>query len=579
MARATGIEIGETAISVAAVDGSPKKYRLTGAARVLIEESDDPAVRRKAEIAALKQAVKQAKAHRDFVTLGVKASRAVIREITLPFTDVEQIKKVIKFEAESHLHEIPIEDVVVAFHKVSETGGKSRILIFAVKKDDLRDALESASAAGLDPLHVTVDAGGLFNFWRSLPDAQGDEAHVLLDVGEKVTVAVICAGDRVRQVRAIRAGTETVTRAVAAELGVEKGEAAREANEYAAKAARPFAVAGDLAPTGGTATAVELKREIVREGHGGLARKLVSEVLRSVTSCLTDRKLASVVLTGVGAGAPGLASEFERAFGAPVRRLDPATEIEHKLKEGAASHVAGATGLALVGIGQDVLGLDFRQEEFRFARKLDRVKTPLLFGLVLIFILAAFLGIGEYLRYNELQLRLDAAGKEARELGRGFLLPLAKTQQFAVIIGQKNADDWERLLSNSKPEDVARALMRESDVAAEFVTKNYGWKPGEKTAAADNLTTSALTRLAEFMKALQKAKDRIGPFTVDKLSIGEFEITFTMTVQESSRWDVVKQEFENLDTKPTATRGADRPQEPGMRRLEGCKLEWPKGGR
>ena len=61
------------------------------------------------------------------MTIGVQASRAVIREITLPFTDLEQIKKVVKFEAESHLHEIPIEDVVVAFHKISESGGKSRV--------------------------------------------------------------------------------------------------------------------------------------------------------------------------------------------------------------------------------------------------------------------------------------------------------------------------------------------------------------------------------------------------------------------------------------------------------------------
>ncbi len=580
MARATGIEIGETAITVAELDGSPKKFRLTGAARVRIEDASDAAGRRKAEVQALKQAYKQAKAHRDFVTIGVQASRAVIREISLPFTDPEQIKKVVKFEAESHLHEIPIEDVVVAYHKISEAGGKSRVLIFAVKKEDLQSALDIAGDCGLDPLHITVDASGLFNLWRALPDGQGDGAHVLLDVGERVTLAIITTGPHVRQIRAIRAGTETVSRNVAAELGVDRGEAAREARAFADKASLPFAVAGDISPSGGaagTATAVELKRDILREGHGGLSKKLVSEVLRSVTSVLTDRKLESVILTGVGSGTPGLASEFERAFGVPVRRMDPGAEIEHKLKDGAADGAGAAAGLALVGLGQDVLSLDFRQEEFRFARKLDRIKTPLLFGLVLIFILAAFLAIGEFLRYKELQVRIETVGKAARDLGRDYLTPLAKTQQFAVIVGQKTSDDWEAVLSGTKPEDIARALIRESDAASEFVTKNYGWKPGEKTAAADMMTTSALTRLGDFMKALQKAKDRIGPFTVDKLIVAEFEITFSMTVQEISRWDVIKAEFENLDSKPVATRGQDRPQDPGLRRLDGCKLEWPKG--
>jgi hypothetical protein len=50
----------------------------------------------------------------------------------------------------------------------------------------------------------------------------------------------------------------------------------------------------------------------------------------------------------------------------------------------------------------------------------------------------------------------------------------------------------------------------------------------------------------------------------------------TMDVQESARCDVLKTEFEQLEGKPVATRGMDRPQQGGLRRFEGCKLEWPR---
>lgn len=580
MARATGIEIGENAIVVAELDGSPKKFRLVGAARVLIGDAEDAAGRRKAAVAALKQALKQAKARRDAVTLGVQAGRAVIREITLPFTDLEQIRKVVKFEAESHLHDIPIEDVVVDFHKVSESGGRSKLLVLAVKKEDLAYALETAGLAGVDPLHVTVDAAGLFNLWRALPDGAGDGATVLIDVGERTTTAIVAAGDRVRQIRTIRLGADSVTRAVAADLGVAPAEAEREKRAFAEAAARPFALAGETAAGGGAiATAEQVKRDLVRDGHGGFARRLANELLRSVSSTLLDRKLESIHVTGVGAETPGLAKELGDAFGVTVKTLDPGAVLDHKLKNEDLRGVASGAGLALVGLGQNALGLEFRQEEYRFARKFDRVRTPLLFGLVLVFVAAAFLSIGEELRNRELKARVGFVGAAARKLGEDYLLPLAKSPEFAAIVGQKNPDDWDKLLRTVAPEDLARRLIRESGVASEVVSKNYGWKPGESTAAADNLTTSALTRLAAFLQGLKKAKDKIGPFTVDKMVVTEFDVTWTMSVQELTRWDALKVDLEGLDGKPTATRGNDRPDQGGMRKLEGCKLEWAKGKR
>lgn len=578
MARATGIEIGETAVVVAELDGSPKSFKLVGAARAPIDDAAEGPARRQAETDALKKALKQAKARREQTTLGVRAGVAIIRELVLPFTELEQIKKVIKFESESHLHACDIDDVVVGFQKVGESGGKSRVLIFAVKKDDLRGALEVAARAGVDPLHVTLDVSGLFNLWRALPDAPAEGSQVVLDVGDRTTTVLVATADKLRVVRTVRLGSESITRSVASDLGVDRAAARRETEAFAEASARPFALAGET--EGATATAVstaaELKRDLVRDGHGAFARRLASEILRSVTSVQLEGRIGAVVLSGVGAEAAGLAEALEAAFEVPVRRLDPSTASSNKPKIEAAAGASAAAGLALVGLGHDAVGLDFRQEEFRFARKLDRVKTPLLLGLVFLFVVVAFLSIGEKLEGGQLAARQTFLIDSARRLGRDYLLPLAKDKAFQPIVGQKSPDEWERVIAEATGDDAVVKLLRVVAAAGSAVTDNYGWVPGQKTAAADNLTTSALTRLAAFMGALAKAKDRLGPFTIESLKLAEFEIVWTMDVQESTRWDVVKTELETLEGKPVATRGNDRPMERGMRRLEQCKLEWPR---
>jgi hypothetical protein len=230
-----------------------------------------------------------------------------------------------------------------------------------------------------------------------------------------------------------------------------------------------------------------------------------------------------------------------------------------------------------VALGEDALGLDFRQEEFRFARKFDRVKAPLLLASVLTFVIIAFLSIGEHLYHRQLEMRGAFVGEGAKKLARQYLVPLALNPNTAQVVGQKNKDAWEKAIDGSTPEEAPATMLRLAAAADEAITKNYGMKPGSNAAAADSLTTSALTRLASFMGALKKAKDRVGPFTIDKLRVAEFEITWTMTVQESARWDALKAEFDALEGSPLATRGNDRPDgATGMRRLEGCKLEWAR---
>jgi hypothetical protein len=96
--------------------------------------------------------MKGAKAGREQVVLGISASLAVVREHPLPFTLPEQIQKVIKFESESHLqlrHRRRRRRVAQGVGM-----GKARVLVFAVRKDDLKAGLGALDRIGIDPVHV-----------------------------------------------------------------------------------------------------------------------------------------------------------------------------------------------------------------------------------------------------------------------------------------------------------------------------------------------------------------------------------------------------------------------------------------
>src|SRR5262245_54379567 len=64
---------------------------------------------------------KETRAGRDESVLSWPAEACVLRELGVPFREKEQIRKVVKFEFESHLHNQAIEDVVLDFVSTGDT--------------------------------------------------------------------------------------------------------------------------------------------------------------------------------------------------------------------------------------------------------------------------------------------------------------------------------------------------------------------------------------------------------------------------------------------------------------------------
>ena len=92
MARATGVQISGSAVRVLDLEGSGKKFKVRGYAESAVSstEGDD---RVAALGKALREAFKASKASREHVILGLATRDCILREITIPFSNEEQIAK------------------------------------------------------------------------------------------------------------------------------------------------------------------------------------------------------------------------------------------------------------------------------------------------------------------------------------------------------------------------------------------------------------------------------------------------------------------------------------------------------
>jgi len=557
MARSTGLELLDTAVRVVEIEGTPKKYKVLGAAEKPIAggaHADPDAVSQ-----AVRQAFKEARAHRDQVVVGLPTSEATLREILIPFTDPEQIRKVIKFESEGHLHGVDIEDVVVDFQKVGEIGPRSRVLIIAVKKETIRNYLQILNKAGIDPHQIDLDAAALFSLSRLLPEIQEHEnqAQVILDLGEISSTVIVSQGEHLRMARCIRMGADSLARSISAELGVEREEA-RTITHQLLQVGDPFQVAGEAPVTSSTAT--ELQVQIVRDKQTEFEKRLVTEIGRSLSSIQLDGKLSAIWLTGPASTAPGLEEALQEAFGVSVAHLDTLQPAEHKLPENAALWVGTASGLALKGLGHDPLGLDFRQEELRFTRTFERIQVPLTLAALFLFLGLAFLSIDTFL---EIRARKDlinrCADQAVYDLEKILVEKTVRDPDLREIMGFKSIAEVEKLVPAVQKDDKARWVNRvlaRLRPRMEHIQETFGIEVGGETEAGpETRVLSALERLEAFRQAFARAKPKLGKAMINTLQVSPREIRFDWAAEKTRGWSFLARELEKIPGFKEADRG------------------------
>ncbi len=407
MARAVGLDIGSRAVKVAVVDGGPKGAKLLRYVEREYDQGDSALLTPEMVLATLKKALAEAKAPKNALSVAMQAEQCIVREISVPFTGDEQIRKVVKFEFEPHLHSAAIDDIVLDFIRTGAARAGARLLIFACVKAALAARLDQLAQTGVDPLHVDVDIASLLNVAHAAGALDEHPNCVIVDIGARTTKALFVEEGALRAARSIRIGTEGARKRLLAEMQGDATET-QQALELGGGVEALAQAPSDTMETSDIVLSIE---EVEARAGASQQRDFLDRVLRetqrSMPAVSSDVRPTCVFLTGGGAQRPNARERISSHFGCEVRDLSVLGAVSQDLppSDGERVNASGAVavGTALKVVGMDVAGVDLRKEEFRFARTFDRVKVALATGVTLAFFAVFLLFLMQVMDFKKLK--------------------------------------------------------------------------------------------------------------------------------------------------------------------------------
>ena len=192
---AVGIEIGSAKIKVIQVNKKADSAEIVKFVCHRLSAGEDVS-------SAIKRVLNENRIRGDFTVAGISSQKAMFRNISLPFRDLNKIHKVVKFELESSLPH-PVEDTVLALQvRDAKDAGSSDLFIGAVKKETVIFCCQSLNAAGVDPRFVLLDCTALYDFYlRAFPSCQ--ELMALVDIDEERILMIVVRGEHLLFSRSI----------------------------------------------------------------------------------------------------------------------------------------------------------------------------------------------------------------------------------------------------------------------------------------------------------------------------------------------------------------------------------------
>lgn len=334
-----GIDIGTTAVKVAAIRASYRKVQLAGLASVEVAQAGGVAP---AVAMAVRAAMGETRGVGDAIAVGIEGARATVKVVGLPASASKQVAEVLPFELEASL---PFDlDEAVFDYRVMSTlrerkGEELGILVGIAKTADVMariDVIKEALAA--EPERVGLGAFPIADLVPYVP-ALGEGVVAVVDLGTVSSDIVVLSNGEPAFARTIGFGTK---------------------------------------------------------GLPGTASKLARELRTTIAAHRAQggEPPARVLLCGGGAYVSGAEAFLSSALEIPVEVLPPpALEAPAVAAEHVATFAryAKALGLAM-SLGARSSGLNLRQGPLAFERGMAwiRERVPLLAGLAAV-ILVSFL--------------------------------------------------------------------------------------------------------------------------------------------------------------------------------------------
>lgn len=461
MARSVGLDIHERGVRAVEVLGRGKKFRVTRYLERAVTPrggAPDPEELR----AALVDIFRSGHFSKHHVISSVEANDTIVREIPVPFRADDQIRKVIKYEAEHHLHDCDADDVIVQYAKVGESGEGTNLLVFAVRKDVISRRIEYARSIGIEPLAMDLDALAFYGAAKAAGLIDESPTCVLLDIGHRAAGMVFVVDGAVRALRSVRLGVDAIAQGMARDMEIDIGEAGEKVKELSGEEQGDLLVPvhADESKPESRKGQEELERDLFHQKRDEFAARLKREYVRSVAALRGAPQPARVVVTGPGIAVPGLLELLGHRLGIPVEPFRPSQVFPGKYDGHAEQFDAGgavALGLALKGIGQDPLGIDFRQEELKVANKFELLKSSLAVTVTLLFF--GLLAFSAHCVFKMRQLQNERFGSVTDSAYKHFADVAGKYNDLGDLIEPRHKVQIDQVENGGPPPETVRRFL------------------------------------------------------------------------------------------------------------------------
>lgn len=201
------IDIGTSSIKIVTVKTGFKDFQVLN---FLYEEIEQGAERGNDVVAEiLSRIVNENKLQDHIILTNLPMENAIIRNLTFPFTDMDQISEVIPFEAEEKIP-YKLDDIVLDFQPVlSLNAEEGKVFIAAAQKAAVSNHLDIFKKAGISPVMMGLESRGLYECYRYFSTIQ-EEAVIQLDIGSNKTIINIIVNNSLVYTRSIATGMNSI---------------------------------------------------------------------------------------------------------------------------------------------------------------------------------------------------------------------------------------------------------------------------------------------------------------------------------------------------------------------------------
>lgn len=411
----------------------------------------------------------------DLLRSTIPSSIAVIKELTLPFTELEKIKMVLEYEIEPLLpfsvHDAVIDGIIT---KIIPQEQKAMVLVAAVPEEYIANHLQLLQAANLDPDVISIDFFDLYALYRMIAPGKDDQgAQVLIDIESHTTRIGYVYNGALRIVRTLPKGIINQVKLMSDSLGMQ-----------------PSAVMEQVMRNGFShddRSFTQSLRQALDTFWQDIAFTLTSLTAQS------DHKIDTILLFGIGSEINGLTSFITEKTGTRCEKID-INQISHQqniiTKQNGTLAQNCIMSLASALNFNDPSSFNLRKKEFSSSKTPLMLKQLMMAGTLSCILIFGLIG---YTVYELSSLHLEISGS-TEELSKEI------TDRFKI--NAEEGAELDDLINKAKSEVEQRETIM------------FSFSGGHKK--------SFLEYLAELTKILHK--DALD-LTLNRLQIAESTLT------------------------------------------------------